>query len=365
MCPRNRFSFGESSQSNSYGGSQRNQAISDDYWNDLFANTDYYGLYQSIMDSYNVAPPNTFWGFLTGQNKTNAYQHEMQKRDELSALAEKMYNEQYASFANQASLQRQAGLNPDINGVDGGFTSDLAPDAPNPSISAQNPLDVVQGAAGVLLNAFSLGKGIAEGFLSFKSMRLDNYAKKMALAGDLAGFITPQSAYGFEDGASSQYQQIDMLTSSLFRKRDARMMSHYLKQIVENPYFKSGYYGNLKSYSRDRQDYFINTSGDHWSEDDKVMDILSKGLSDVVNLALKSSANRTVSDNQEAVEFNDIFDSSLSATSENSENELQSYKKDIANTMLSMVSDLNKSDSPLAKGITIALQVLLAKYIGM
>lgn len=358
-----RDSINRQTSSTGYGGSQRSQDVSDDYWEKLFSGTDYYDLYQSIMNSYGVAPPNTFWGALTGQNKTNAYQHEMSKRDELSALAEKMYNEEYNSYANQSELMREAGLNPDLLGVTGGASSEMSPDGVNPNIGAANGLDVIQGAAGIVINAFTLGKGIAEGVMSFKSMKLDNLAKRMTLAVDLASFITPQNA--LEHDASAQYGEIDMLTSSLFRKRDSRKMSHLLKQIVEHPRFKEGYYTNLNNYGKNRFEYFTTSSGEHWDDDDKVMDVISRGLSDIVALSFKTSKERQISDDIEAIEFNDSFDSALSGSAENSENELQGFKKDITKSMLDMVSDLNKIDSPLAKGITIALQLLLAKYIGM
>lgn len=313
-------SFSRTTPSTAYGGSQRSQDASDDYWKKLFSGTDYEDLYNSIVNSYGVAPPKTFWGMLTGQNATNAYQHEMSKRDELSALAEKMYNEEYSSYENQAQMMREAGLNPDLLGVSGGASSEMSPDGVNPNIRSENGLGVIGSLASLCMTAVgaaSSAVGLVGAGLSLDSQRLsnlnsmDNFALSYIL--DL---VDPKSVI---DGSLADDVRSDVISSSGgfaksvygMNRRMQRQFTASVSRQLDSPKFLEQYYGFMSRGASNRKSYISDTSGDYYNQQDEAMRILFGEL-------ISAQQNSQKSMNDFNREFYDSRDANLLAGAESS-----------------------------------------------
>lgn len=345
------------------------------FYDDLFTGTNYENLYKSIMAQYSVAPVETFWGALTGSNQENLYNHNMARSKALAGLAQQMYSEDYQShsYANEVQSMREAGLNPDLQSPTGSFSSQ--PQTPDgiPSNSAPNPLAEISSAAGVLMNVFTLGKSISEGVLSFMGQKIDLDLKRLGQVESIAGFIPPISAFSHDGDGSPSQAQIDhsraVLNTFIPRSRDRRRAERMLNSILQDPRFAEGYYTRLNVGSRNRQEYFDRTSGDHYSNDDQTMQILSEGFSEIIRLKDKTTAERTISDNSERIEYNDTLDSDLQAQSANAD-ATENVDEMSTNTALNrvfrdMVKDLDRearNGSSLARGMQLALQFFLLKF---
>lgn len=274
----------------------------DRYWSDLFVGTEYEDAYNSIISKYNIDTPDTFWGWLTGKNQTNAYQHEMSKGNDLFALQQKMQDEQYQSYENQVSLMRQAGLNPDLQQVQGGASSQLSPTGIPENVAAENGFSVVGSLASVAMSAV----GIAQQFmstlgssLSLDSIRLDNLEKMdtYALTYLLDNGVSPLSATVSGDERTVMVENLWKLQDYAyeagrkdygFNNRQARTFANSVRKLSDSPKLFEQYYGFMSRGSAHRRDYLGNTSGSFYSQQDEAMRLLIGPLLDAQQNAKKS-----------------------------------------------------------------------------
>lgn len=266
----------------SYGGSQRNDAVSESYWSELFLGTDYEDLYKSIMLKYNTAPPNTFWGALTGQNKTNAYNHQMAMQDELGALAEKIYNEDYQSPASEAERMRSAGLNPDLLGLSGAVSPEMSPNG-IPEVSASNGLSAVGSLASLCMTAISSATSVMGAIgagLDLESKRLSNLNQMDNFA--LSYILDNVDPLSVISGELADDVRSDIISSSSsfgkrvygFNRRQQRQFTDSIVRKLDSPQFFEQYYGFMARGSSNRNTFIGNTSGDYYDQQDEAMRIL-------------------------------------------------------------------------------------------
>lgn len=240
-------SVGNSSMPTGYGGSFRNESINEQYYDKLFKDTDYYDLYRSIINSYDVAPPTSFFGHITGKNATNAYNHEMSKRDELNALVEKMYNENYNSPLEDVERLRAAGLNPDLTGLSGASASPTSPNGIPQNVAAENGVPIIQSAVGVLLNVVGIAKTFVDGYFHVDSMLNQKAINELNLidkANSTAESMVMGSPYLFSDNpldVSSDSIRASMKLNGVRGRRASRYVQDAIGRVVNNPELFSRY----------------------------------------------------------------------------------------------------------------------------
>lgn len=309
------------------------------YWDDLFKDTDYYDQYKSIWTKYETETPWTFWGWLTGQNATNQYKHDMSRQDELVALHQKMYDENYMSYKNQAQEMRDAGMNPDLSGVSPQAGSVGAMNrAGIPDGQAANPLGIVGSIASSLMSVVGIASEIYGTYaksLELDNMKIDNAQKMDSYAlSYVLDNVEPRSVV---DGSLADDVRVDLIDSSRnfarkyysMNNRQSRQFQNAVSRKLDSPEYFSKYYGFMSSGSSSRKSYVQDTSGSFYDDQDETMRILFGELIDAQykSSIAESKAKKNISD------YNSKYYSSLNPyEAAKAENETNITKSDFAIT---------------------------------
>lgn len=157
-----------------------------------------------IINPFEVIEPSAYGMNRKGQRE---YQHDLAQLQYLADLRQQEFQNQYNSPANQARLMRDAGLNPDLLGIDGVAQSQNV-DSPNFS-GADIPTngEVAMNVFSVVSSTFSLASSLMTGGLSMFSgladidaKNIDNVSRLLGLGTDVAGMVAPLgSAVGSSD----------------------------------------------------------------------------------------------------------------------------------------------------------------------
>lgn len=267
--------------SQSAGSVSWNNAEDTSQWEEMFKDTPYWPLYLSIIAQYSEDVPDTIAGSLTGANDLNEYDRRQARNQALTQLASQMQKDNYNSPLNQVSLERQAGLNPDLTGISGvGKTdgSDFTPPnatAPNTSSDFTSALGIFNSFSNVLdfatsaLERISSLPGIMEDNVLKK---LNNYERFTQLA---SPHIVDTFARYFSGDANDENRNIvDIMNVSganmgLNKRENKRYQGAFINYLQSNKYktAKSAYdqlngndkamYDYVNEYAKISSDYSI------------------------------------------------------------------------------------------------------------
>lgn len=234
------------------------------YYDNLFQGTPYEEQYNAILRKYQtVSLPNSFVGWLTGRDETNRYNHEISLMDELESLATKMYDEEYQSPSSEFARQRAAGLNPDLIGL----TGQSAPQKQGgniPSVSAENPLEVMSNTLSTVMQIYSTIKG-------FKGINLANEGKELSNLSSMIDFVKPtlidSYAQGFVTGENRGiYNPFkNRRLARLFDEASYHLQSGGSFQVAEKAYER------LLGLESNRWNYGSYVGNPNWSPDDSAL----------------------------------------------------------------------------------------------
>lgn len=263
------------------------------------------------------------------------------------------YQNEYNSPVAQAQRMREAGLNPDLLGVEQGGTSadGSAPGAVAPEGS--NPMDV----AGNIFSLFSTAMSVANGLMSFKSASESVNSQIIDNVNKLDGFATsflvdnlvPDSFTS--DGQLLEDRKTDIISSarSVAQKRygfNSRMSKRFEDSVVrkiDSPDFIKQFYETMNKSEESRQDYLYKTSGDLYSQADELMRLLLDPVIKHQHSLEKSMRSRGVSENDYYSDVYGVLDADSFAERENILNTFDSanLRRDFYGS--SLYYDMNKS----------------------
>lgn len=148
----------------------------------------------------------TFWDNLGLSNKAKDANAEYNRlyNEYVSGLYEQMYQDEYNSESAQAQRQREAGLNPDLNGVTPSQAGEVqSPNAGmNPALNGQSPaVHNLQNLGSILSFAFSAYQGLSNLGITKNTAELQNFAKLTELA---KPFVTQSYAEAFLNGMTPE-----------------------------------------------------------------------------------------------------------------------------------------------------------------
>lgn len=223
-----------------------------------------------------------FFGFRTAQDKTRDSQLNA-AREYAGQVAQLQFENQYNSPQAMAERSRQAGLNPDLNGVgDVAPAGEFAQEQTSPEFSENE--DVFNKAGNILtmlISASGSALGIASQFKELENMNLKNDAQEISNYLQLSGlvpdyisqFISPDNPHGIlfdsEDGSFQGYLDaktvLDFATRpefSPFRSKRNRkafgksinLMFDKVKDYATRYKYQSEYLNNRKEYLSGRAD---------------------------------------------------------------------------------------------------------------
>lgn len=354
--------------------------------------------YQGLIDSnpyrnaeYTVSPWNQFLSWLGFRTQADAWRENMavQANEYDAQILQKQYDESYNDPLAQVERMRAAGLNPDLDGgssIDSGSAQNLGEDPSTPMQSVGDDQQIMQFANGVL-GAFSSALGIAQSVQGVVRNRLQNNLLSLEgeqnsknLAEQLAISLlpsTPEDLFDSDGNAVGDWKRNALESAKLYVGRMPRKMQDRMISSIEQfwstaPTSREAYEEWSKRVSA-RKDYFLN-SNTFYDEADSVLNVISRGLSDMTEKIYKARQNADLSgaDAQDAVNRNtetyaNSLDSSLQASAENSQNRLNKANSDMQGIMRStlrdMISNLDKASNE--KGIKGGLASIAKTLLAM
>lgn len=191
------------------------------------------------------------------------FELQMAQAEQMNAWTQLEYENWYNSYEQQVRRQRQAGLNPDLQGIDNMASASPA-GVTVPSGPSGNGVGEVASMVGSIFSIFSTAMNIANGIQSFRSGRemvrgqkLDNASKLFQSAFDYAfSRIEPDTFHNDEsteaywtlitDNASDYARQLG------YKKSDVQAFVDNVKVIKESPALLERFYSSKSSTAQHR-----------------------------------------------------------------------------------------------------------------
>lgn len=276
------------------------------------------------------------------------------------------YDRLYNSPSAKAERLREAGINPDLAGLEGdptlssasastqGLAGNLAKD--------KSPIEITQAISGLINQAISTYGQLQ----SIKSTSLDNDMKSinnmksiMDLGFDQIDRELPYlSSVASGSTGDLRSKHFIPLTNSVGSNR-SRKMSRRLQSIFDNYIDSDSFQGKVNDYRMN----IARSFGDNTSEFEKVLSTLRGVQSDIISNGLKSEKFKSKSD----YDYYSSFDSSMSAKAQNSVNESTYNSKNITNTateaMSKLLDEMSKSKNDIVRDYLRPLVAVFMNYL--
>ena len=241
------------------------------------------------------------------------------------------YENEYNSPAEQARRMREAGLNPDILGLNGERASEAGQNVGTPNTQL-NAGATAQRFTNGLFTAFQMAEQFVNSYSNFKYMgamsdtsRLSNAQQMDSLS---LSYILDQVSPDSVKDSNYEDKRVDLLSAAesfgrtelgLTRKQ-SKSFALTVSRKLDSPSFRNAYYKSMNEGASNRNEYLAKTTGDLYSDSDESMRIL---LDEVVNMYIdrsKSSMKADKAQFDDVKQYHDSFDASQSAVSENAYN---------------------------------------------
>lgn len=198
---------------------------------------------------YKKSPWQNFLTSLGFRTQADAWQENMnvQAAEYDAALAQKAYNEQYESPIAEAGRLRQAGMNPDLQGI--GDVSGASPMGDDPSTPMQSTGDeekILQ-AGNFIMSAVSTAFGIAKQFGELRALGIANANNELigsSRAAEFASWVVNNTRQPFDPELSEHDNQ-------LLRWHSLDTVNNHMK-IPRR--FRRQFYQNLFDFSHNLDD---------------------------------------------------------------------------------------------------------------
>lgn len=217
---------------------------------------------QDVADQFGVPEDGIFnpYDYISQKNyKLNrrgqaSYQEDLARLTYLADLRQQQFQNEYNSPENQAKLMREAGLNPDLQGLQGSSASAAGPspsgspmdNIPNNLQQATNVIGIINNVASLVTSMLSGGIGISQAFtsqlssdMSLMSQAMDlfsTYGKqgfdvhKLPLSRRVKGMLNSQfGSLGFQNIANSRSTYANDLIAALFQSNFNRYSKEFNK----------------------------------------------------------------------------------------------------------------------------------------
>lgn len=291
---------------------------------------------KSIDSSGNVYGISTsgtgIFGTFTKEDEAR-YSREMAQAQTLADIEIMKYQNEYNSPVAQAQRMREAGINPDLNGIDNMGSADASA-ASGASPAGSNPTETMSNVVTSAFDAFGLALNVCQGLMNFQSaqesiqsQKIDNVLKMDSFAMDyLLGTLTPDSFN--EDGSLGDDRRTSIISSASgfakkiygWNNRQSKRFTDSVVRAMNNPRFVENFYRSMNSGESSRQSYLAQTTGDMYSMQDRTMRILLDELIREKNKAMKSGYRRQSFMNYYDADFYGALDPGSFAERQNIQN---------------------------------------------
>lgn len=286
---------------------------------------------------YKKSPWQNFLTSLGIRTQADAWQENMQVQanEYDAAIAQKAYNEQYESPIAEAGRMREAGMNPDLQGIgDVAGAADMPEDPSTPMQTTADDQGMIVQAANFIMSAVSQGFALAQNLGALRNMRITNEAGELENSEKVSKFAewlvgqAPFDESGMDIEQLSEYRS--NLSTDLFKNHHSAVPRKYRKQFRKD---LDSFVASLKTHAAssalakqnasDRLDLARMTSSKWYSKDMTAMKEVNKTL---VSLS-DALAEYTL---QNKFDYERQYNGEAKALSENAEN---SFKTEYYGTL--------------------------------
>lgn len=289
--------------------------------------------YDSSGNIYGISTSGTgIFSTFTKEDEAR-YSREMAQAQTLADIEIMKYQNEYNSPVAQAQRMREAGINPDLNGIDNMGSADASA-ASGASPVGANPTETMSNVVTTAFDAFGLALNVCKGLMNFQSaqealqsQKLDNVLKMDSFAMDyLLGTLTPDSFN--DDGSLGDDTRVSIISSASgfakkiygWNNRQSKRFTDSVVRAMNNPRFVENFYRSMNSGESSRQNYLAQTTGDLYSMQDETMRILLDELIREQNKVMKSGYRRQSIMNDYDADFYGALDAGSFAARQNIEN---------------------------------------------
>lgn len=208
-----------------------------------FAGTMYSDLWENNPYADMYYKP-TFWDYIGLSNKAKDANSEYERlyNEYIAGIYQLQEQDKYNSPANQAKLERQAGLNPNVTGISGaGESSGLVPPnaGMNPALNGQSP---AQSAFGVITQVLGFATSTLQSIMSIKSLSAGITGQNLSNFSDFIEFARPQIvneyARRFSGSDGNNWSDVRDVSSRIFDSRsDRRKYSKAFDYLLSSSQF--------------------------------------------------------------------------------------------------------------------------------
>lgn len=206
-----------------------------------FAGTSYESLWENNPYAHIYYQP-TFWDNIGLSNKAKDQNTEYQRLyDEyIAGIYEQQRQDEYNSESAQVDRQRQAGLNPDLLGVENSQTGQMAlPNAgPQATLNGQSP---AIGGLSLLSSVLSFATSSMQQINSIQGLVLDNQLKRVS---NFSGFvdiarphIVNEYARRFLGETANDWSSVADVSSNFMRSKDAKLYKNAFNSFLSSSRF--------------------------------------------------------------------------------------------------------------------------------
>lgn len=279
----------------------------------------YYDPYHPVKNPDGIDTwPTGMFGNFTPEDEAD-FNRQMAQAQTLAELDIMEYQNFYNSPEQQAIRMRQAGLNPDLQGIEN-HSSAGASAGTAVAPQGTESINIATSAASTVFSAFNTAMSVVQGMQSFRaaqeslaSQQIDNVNKMdgFALSFLLGADVFPKS-FASKDLLLDDIESrsVDIISSAYdfgrktygFNRRQARIFQDSVMRSIKDPRFVENLYASLNSAEKDRQEYISQTTGDLYDQQDATMRIM---LDEVIRLqnslfkqSLKTSRYRSMYDQE-------------------------------------------------------------------
>lgn len=206
-----------------------------------FAGTDYEALWENNPYTYLYYEP-TFWDKIGLSNKAKDQNAEYQRLyDEyISGIYEQQRQDEYNSESAQVQRQRQAGLNPDLLGVENSQTGQMSPPNAGPQ-SALNGVSPAFNAFQTITSVLGFATSSLQAINQIKGLSLDNQSKRVSNFNSFIEMARPhiisEYARRFSGQDVNNWSDIANVSSMHMRSKDAKLYKHAFNSLLSSSHF--------------------------------------------------------------------------------------------------------------------------------
>lgn len=157
--------------------------------------------YRKNIDNYQPSFFQRLWMSLGGRTQYDAWKENMDvQADEYDAQMRLMqYQNEYNTPSSEVSRMRQAGLNPDLQGIGDVAESVMPGDDPSNPMQSTGEEQVINNVVSGVFNAFNTALGVVKGLQGMHSVFLDNSMKEVSIDQGISEYAKKMWPYFLPD----------------------------------------------------------------------------------------------------------------------------------------------------------------------